>query len=624
MYPEVPLVVPEVNPEDVKKHRGIIANPNCSTVIALVPLKPLHDYAGIRRVIVSTYQAVSGLGIPGIRELTEQSLQVIQGEPVTPSVFKHQIAFNVIPHIERFEENGFTYEEMKMLHEGRKILHCPELLVNCTCVRVPVIRSHSESITIETERKLTADKARELLASAPGVKLAGRSGFILIPDAGGRLRPGPGLGRAHPGGLYRVQFTVPVGERRSGAKGRGHQRRSDRAAGGEGTGRSMNIVVQKFGGTSTNTPAARALLCERARQRMADGYHVVGVVSGMGRRGDPYATDTLLEMLYEVNPDVSLREMDMIAVCAEQIGGAVVAAHLQREGIRARYLTGQQAGIWTTGTYIESELKRFDPSRILELLSEGAVPLVGSGQGVGEKNEITMLGRGGGDTTAAILGVGLGATCVEIFTDVDGVLTADPRIVPGARLIPRISFQNCADMARSGAKVMHPRAVEIAAERPEMALFVRGLGSGDAGTLICRSDSGTPCPVGVASQQGELLVDEPADGVLADACRARGLEPVPAAMPGDLPRFALGAKDARRFRYLLNDMGAAPRVRSGLTRVSLIGDQLDCLPGAFDEFFALTGGAAAYRLTPGCLTAWVDGDGVQAIRRVHRTFIEGD
>jgi aspartate-semialdehyde dehydrogenase len=171
MFPEVPLVVPEVNPEDVKAHRGIIANPNCSTVIALVPLKPLHDYAGIRRMIVSTYQAVSGLGIPGIRELTDQSQQVIRGELVTPSVFRHQIAFNVIPHIERFEENGFTYEEMKMLHEGRKILHCPELLVSCTCVRVPVIRSHSESITIETERKLTAEKARELLASAPGVKL---------------------------------------------------------------------------------------------------------------------------------------------------------------------------------------------------------------------------------------------------------------------------------------------------------------------------------------------------------------------------------------------------------------------------------------------------------------------
>lgn len=181
MLPEVPLVIPEVNPEDVKKHSGIIANPNCSTVIALVPLKPLHDYAGIRRMIVSTYQAVSGLGIPGIRELTDQSLQVIRGETVTPSVFKHRIAFNVIPHIERFEENGFTYEEMKMLHEGRKILNCPELLVNCTCVRVPVIRSHSESITIETERKLTADKARELLLNAPGVKLVDDPASLTYP-----------------------------------------------------------------------------------------------------------------------------------------------------------------------------------------------------------------------------------------------------------------------------------------------------------------------------------------------------------------------------------------------------------------------------------------------------------
>ena len=171
MDPNVPLVVPEVNAEDLRKHNGIIANPNCSTIIAMVPAKPLHDFAGIKRIIASTYQAVSGAGVAGLSELLDQSRRVLNGEPADPKVFAYQIAFNLIPHIDVFEENAYTHEEMKMLNEGRKILGSPELMVNCTCVRVPVLRSHSESITIETERPITPDQARELLAKAPGVKV---------------------------------------------------------------------------------------------------------------------------------------------------------------------------------------------------------------------------------------------------------------------------------------------------------------------------------------------------------------------------------------------------------------------------------------------------------------------
>ena len=171
MDPDVPLVVPECNPEALRTHKGIIANPNCSTIIAMVPLKPLHDYAGIQRIVASTYQAVSGAGAAGMTELTQQTRDVLDGKPAEPKIFQHQIAFNLIPHIDYFEENGYTHEEMKMFHEGRKILGVPELMVSCTCVRVPVYRSHSEAITIETARELTPEKARELLAAAPGVKL---------------------------------------------------------------------------------------------------------------------------------------------------------------------------------------------------------------------------------------------------------------------------------------------------------------------------------------------------------------------------------------------------------------------------------------------------------------------
>lgn len=168
---DVPLVVPEVNAEDVKKHNGIIANPNCSTIIALTALNELNKYAKVNRMIVSTFQAVSGAGVNGIKELDQQIKNISEGNPIEIKTFQHQIAYNVIPQIGNFDEMGYSQEEMKLQNEGRKILHNPELKVNCTCVRVPVYRSHSESITIETEKELSPEKAKELLAKADGVKL---------------------------------------------------------------------------------------------------------------------------------------------------------------------------------------------------------------------------------------------------------------------------------------------------------------------------------------------------------------------------------------------------------------------------------------------------------------------
>lgn len=167
----VPLVIPEVNPEDIFKHNGIIANPNCATIIALVAINKLHEYAKIKSMVVSTYQAVSGAGNPGIAELNEQVRQVLANEETTPKCFPYQIAFNLIPQIGGFDELGYSSEEMKMQNEGRKILHNPDLKVTCTCIRIPVFRSHSESITLTFENEIDVEKARELLANAEGVKL---------------------------------------------------------------------------------------------------------------------------------------------------------------------------------------------------------------------------------------------------------------------------------------------------------------------------------------------------------------------------------------------------------------------------------------------------------------------
>lgn len=169
MDPKVPLVVPEVNPEDVKEHQGIIANPNCSTIQMVVALKPIHDAARIKRVVVSTYQAVSGAGKEAIDELTEQVKALMEERKAESKVFPYQIAFNLIPHIDVFSEMDYTKEEWKMVNETKKIMHDDNIQITATTVRVPVYRSHSESINIETERKLTAQEAKKVLAAAPGI-----------------------------------------------------------------------------------------------------------------------------------------------------------------------------------------------------------------------------------------------------------------------------------------------------------------------------------------------------------------------------------------------------------------------------------------------------------------------
>jgi aspartate-semialdehyde dehydrogenase len=188
MDKDVPLIVPEVNPLEIKNHSGIIANPNCSTIQMVVALKPLHDFATIKRVVVSTYQAVSGTGRKAMVELKNQSRQVLEGEEITKEVYPHQIAFNVLPHIDVFLGNGSTKEEEKMIKETQKILD-PNIKVTATTVRVPVLIGHSEAVNIETEKELTSKKAKSLLENAPGVKVVDNTEENLYPlaiDAAGK------------------------------------------------------------------------------------------------------------------------------------------------------------------------------------------------------------------------------------------------------------------------------------------------------------------------------------------------------------------------------------------------------------------------------------------------------
>jgi aspartate-semialdehyde dehydrogenase len=178
MDPDVPLVVPEVNPEALHSHKGIIANPNCSTIIMVMALKPIHDRAKIKRIVVSTYQAVSGAGKEAIDELTEQVTDVLAGRPVQANILPsaslpnhYQIAFNLLPQIDIFLENGYTKEEMKMVHETHKILNDYSIGITATTIRVPVYRSHSESVNIELASDLTVDEVKEVLAGFQGVSI---------------------------------------------------------------------------------------------------------------------------------------------------------------------------------------------------------------------------------------------------------------------------------------------------------------------------------------------------------------------------------------------------------------------------------------------------------------------
>jgi aspartate-semialdehyde dehydrogenase len=184
MDADVPLVVPEINPQAAKNHpRNIIANPNCTTIISLMALAPLHELFGLKSVVASSYQAVSGSGAQGIIELEEQVKAIATGQSFTPRVYPRQIAFNVIPQVDAFTENGYTKEELKMLNEGRKILDLPELKVSCTCVRVPVYRSHSVSITALFDKPVSVDAARAAYQGKPGV--------LLVDDPSNKIFPVP-------------------------------------------------------------------------------------------------------------------------------------------------------------------------------------------------------------------------------------------------------------------------------------------------------------------------------------------------------------------------------------------------------------------------------------------------
>lgn len=267
----------------------------------------------------------------------------------------------------------------------------------------------------------------------------------------------------------------------------------------------MKIIVQKFGGTSVSTAENRALVVQKITQAQKAGYAVVVVVSAMGRRGDPYATDTLIELTENFGQDNDLRELDIIMSCGEIISGVLLSGTLKKMGYSSCFLTGMQAGIITDSTHGNASILKVEPQLVLRKLKENNIVVVAGFQGISESGEITTLGRGGSDTTAAALGVALNAEVIEIYTDVDGIKTADPKLVNDSKTLEYVTYTEICQLAYEGAKIVHPRAVEIAMQK-NVPLKIKSTFNNKPGTLICAQ-------TGTLEKNTVDFIDRPITGI---------------------------------------------------------------------------------------------------------------
>ncbi|MFP4016232.1 MAG: aspartate kinase [Halanaerobiales bacterium] len=271
----------------------------------------------------------------------------------------------------------------------------------------------------------------------------------------------------------------------------------------------MKKIVQKFGGTSLDTKQKREFAIKHIKRALEADYKPIIVVSAMGRAGKPYATDTLIKMAEEIYIDINAREKDLLMSCGEIISSVVMVQTLQKAGINAVALTGAQAGIYTNDNYGESEISRVNPKKINKVLEDGRIPVIAGFQGVTEEGDVTTLGRGGSDTTASVIAAAVDALFIEIYTDVEGVMTADPNLVDNARLIDKVSYNEVCELAYQGARIIHPRAAEIAMKEG-IPIKVKSTLNDGTGTLIhnkgMRSVQGDRPVTGVTSRHNIVFI----------------------------------------------------------------------------------------------------------------------
>ncbi len=405
----------------------------------------------------------------------------------------------------------------------------------------------------------------------------------------------------------------------------------------------MRIVVQKFGGTSVATSEARDAVVQRVLEARAAGLTPVVVVSAMGRAGQPYATDTLIDLARSVYHDTAPRELDLLISCGEIISAVLVANTFKKSGVdKTIVLTGGQAGIITDRQFGQARVLRVEPEHLNRHLERGDLVIVAGFQGITHDGDITTLGRGGSDTTAAALGVALRAEAVEIFTDVDGVMTADPRIVPEARTLRVASYEEVLQMANEGARVVHPRAVELA-QRASLPLKVRHTFSDNPGTLITHTyeaDVSGPqwrngnIVTGVALKPGvtQLAVfpndsaDRPGLDLqifrpLADAGISVDLINV---FP-DRKAFVVLDNEGLRAKSILEQHGFRVEMKPGCAKVSIVGSGIRDVPGVMVKVVEALGDAgveilqtADSHVTISCLVRREEME--KAVRALHAKF----
>lgn len=372
----------------------------------------------------------------------------------------------------------------------------------------------------------------------------------------------------------------------------------------------MRIIVQKFGGTSVATREAMFQAARRVSEARQRGLSTVVVVSAMGRKPEPYATDTLISLLEAVGGEISLREKDSLMACGEIISSVIMTQVLRSIGIPAISFTGAQAGITTDENFGEARILRINPQKILEHLEAGETVVVAGFQGVTTTGEVTTLGRGGSDTTAAALGVALGAELVEIYTDVDGIMAADPRLVPDAKPKRAISYRELAELANLGAKVVHPRAVEIAMKE-NIPLMIKSTFSDAPGTLVC-SRAGEAFEAGPVAITGDKLVvgvahmidmtqvclesesDVNETGLALSVFANLAAKGVSVDLINVSPHeiaFIVNARDAEAAKHVLEEMRVSFAMRPGCAKVSVVGAAIRGVPGVMARVVEALSGA---------------------------------
>lgn len=356
------------------------------------------------------------------------------------------------------------------------------------------------------------------------------------------------------------------------------------------------VVVQKFGGTSLDSPEKRESTCDRIQDALREGYQVCAVVSAMGRKGEPYATDTLISLAKSICGEVAPRELDLLVSCGEVISAVLMVQELRSRGISALALSGGQAGIVTDSRFGNANIINVDPAHVKRHLEEGRVVVVAGFQGRAESGDITTLGRGGSDTTATALGAALDAAYVEIYTDVEGIMTADPRVVKGAKTIPQASYEEVSHLAWEGAKVIHSRAVEIA-QRAQVPVWIRSLQKDSKKTLLCGGEKldnpwrtvRSEKPVtGVTYRSGlcQVLVTDPDKGeidsveAVFSTLKDKSLDLINV-FPDRLA-FVIPEDQVEEVKKRLLALGLSVGVREGQAKVTVVGHGMHGRPGVMD------------------------------------------